>query len=179
MKRNKSVNIGILIALGIVLNVIERYFVLPVPFVKLGLSYIIILIGLYIYDFMTAFIIALVKVLVSSIVFGYFLNPVFYISLSGNIGAVIVMAFFIKYSGKYLSIIGVSIIGSVAFNFTQLTAAYLIFIKRVELFSFFPVIILLSLITGFFVGIISLVTVEKLNLKNMRNNGINFTGNCI
>lgn len=157
------VKIGILIALSIVLNILERYFVLPVPFVKIGLSYIIILVALYLFGIKISFIIAMTKVLVSSLFFGYFLSPVFFISLAGNIGAVVSMASFMKFFKKQFSIIGISVIGAAAFNIVQLFFSYLLFIKQIQIFSFLPVIIVLSLLTGFIIGIICSITMEKLN----------------
>lgn len=163
--KNKIVKIGILIAVSIVLNILERYFVLPVPFVKIGLSYIVILIGLYLFGIKISIIVAISKVIVASVFFGYFLSPVFFISLAGNFGAVISMALFLKLFNKKFSIIGISVIGAVTFNIVQVFFSYMLFIKQNQIFSFLPVIIILSLLTGFFIGIISLITLEKLNLE--------------
>jgi len=166
------VKIGILIAVGIVLNIIERFIVIPVPFVRLGLSYIVILIGLYLFSIGTGYIIAVLKVLVSSFVFGYFLHPIFFVSFSANAVAVLVMSIMIKLFENQFSPVGVSVIGAVSFNFTQLFVVYILFIKRVEIFSFLPVVMIISVVTGFFIGFIGMIVIENLKkqyliLQNM------------
>jgi heptaprenyl diphosphate synthase len=61
----------------------------------------------------------------------------------------------------YLSLIGISIIGAVAHNTAQITAAYII-ISNLGIFYYLPFLILLALPTGFGVGLVSYFTLKHL-----------------
>ena len=69
------------------------------------------------------------------------------------------------------SLIGVSIFGALAHNFAQVTVASLM-MKNFRIFSYLPILLLTSLFTGYFVGLVSIFVVKS--LKKSFNNIFNF-----
>ncbi len=67
-----------------------------------------------------------------------------------------------KYFSKTFSLIGVSIFGAVAHNFAQVLVAS-IMMNNIRIFSYLPILLLISLFTGYFVGLTS-----KFAIKNLK-----------
>ena len=126
MNKDKSVKrlvlIGVVSALAIVLGYLEQMIPLPVniPGVKLGLSNICVIVALYIIDWKSAFMIALVKSFVCGILFWGIGGTVY--GVAGAILSFAVMALIKK--SKLLGVIGVSIAGAVFPNIGQLIALF-------------------------------------------------------
>jgi heptaprenyl diphosphate synthase len=85
----------------------------------------------------------------------------FYLSFSGGILSFFLMYLAYYFFEDYLSLIGISIIGAVAHNTAQITAAYII-ISNLGIFYYLPFLILLALPTGFGVGLVSYFTLKHL-----------------
>jgi heptaprenyl diphosphate synthase len=66
-----------------------------------------------------------------------------------------------KYFSNYFSLIGVSIFGAVAHNTAQVATASII-LENINIFSYLPIMYLISLFTGFFVGFSSNFIVRHL-----------------
>lgn len=140
---------AILSAVAIVFSYIESLVPMPVaiPGVKWGFSNIVILTSLYILDKRYAFLIMLVKVSVSSLLFA---SPyVFLYSLSGGVLSLFVMIILEKLK---LNIINVSIGGGISHNIGQLITASLM-MRTFSVFSYLGVLFasgaLSAVVTGF------------------------------
>ena len=79
------------VALG--LTVLESAIPSPLPGVKPGLANIVTLIVLARYGWRTAAWVSLLRVLAGSLLFGNFLAPGFFLSLSGAVCSLVVLAF--------------------------------------------------------------------------------------
>ncbi|NMA87055.1 MAG: Gx transporter family protein [Tissierellia bacterium] len=159
----KLIFLSLLVSLGLALSLIES--MMPIPFIapgaKLGLSNIVILITLVVFGFKEALIVGMLKSFVFTLVTGS-VSSLFY-SLSGSILSLLAMYLILSRFSKVFSLIGVSIFGAVAHNFGQILVASLM-MKNFRIFSYYPILLLTSLFTGYFVGLASIYIVK--NLEN-------------
>lgn len=172
-KTKKIVVISLLISLGLVLHLVESFFPLSavVPGAKLGLANIVSLIAISLFTFTSAFQVVIFRVVLGSLLAGTFMTINFYLSFSGGILSFILMYLAYYFLKDYLSLIGISIIGAVAHNAAQITAAYFI-ISNPGIFYYLPFLILLALPTGFGVGLVSYFTLKHLP-KSMTGGKLN------
>lgn len=150
----KMIFISLLVSIGLALGVVES--MIPLPFIapgaKLGLSNIVILLTLTLFGFREAFLVALLKSLLLSLVTGN-VSSLFY-SLSGAVFSCILMYIVYKYGSNVFSLIGVSIFGAMGHNFAQVLVASLM-LSNFRIFYYYPILLLTSLFTGYFVGLSS------------------------
>lgn len=153
MKTKDITTIGVLTAISVVISIIESYFDFigtAVPGLKLGLANIVIVFALYKYNFKTAIGVSLVRVLIVALIrTGFGFN--FFFSLVGAIFSITVM-FLIKKTK--LSVIGVSVIGSVFHSVGQVLVAMIV-MKNYSVIYYLPYLLLFSVPTGIFIGIIA------------------------
>lgn len=153
MKTRDITVIGIMTAICVVISIIESYFTLIsdfIPGLKLGLANIVIVYVLYKYNFKMAITISLIRVLIVALLrTGFGIN--FFFSLSGAIFSIISMALVKK---TKLSIIGVSIIGSVFHSIGQVLIGIFI-LSNYNITYYLPYLLLFSIPTGIVVGLIS------------------------
>lgn len=157
----KLTSISLLVSISLVLYYIE--FQLPgldfvAPGIKLGLSNIIVLVTLEIFNFKMALTVLFLKVLLSSF-FGAGLSSFLY-SISGGLLSLLIMTFLSNFKSRPFSIVGISIAGSFAFNVGQLLMASLI-LRNFRIFYYLQIVSYLSLATGLFTGIVSKLITDK------------------
>lgn len=163
MELRKIINISMLLSIGVVLSIIESFIPIfngIIPGLKIGLSNIIILYVLYRYNFKDTLYIVILKVLLVAILrTGFSIN--FYFSIVGGILSVIFMYLTKK---TKLSIIGVSIIGSIFHLIGQIIVA-IVLLNSFNLIYYLPYLIIFGSISGFIIGLITkdiLVKTEKI-----------------
>ena len=153
MKTRDITKIAILTSICVVISILESLFTFIgdiVPGLKLGLANIVIIFALYEYDFKTAFLVSIIRVLIVALLrTGFGIN--FFFSLSGAIFSIIFMYIFKK---TRLSIIGVSIIGSVFHSIGQVLVGMLM-LDNYNVIYYLPYLLLFSIPTGIVIGIIS------------------------
>ncbi len=153
MKTRDITKIAILTSICVVISILESLFTFIgdiVPGLKLGLANIVIIFALYEYDFKTAFLVSIIRVLIVALLrTGFGIN--FFFSLSGAIFSIIFMYIFKK---TRLSIIGVSIIGSVFHSIGQVLVGMLL-LDNYNVIYYLPYLLLFSIPTGIVIGIIS------------------------
>lgn len=151
-RTRKLVLLAILVSLATGLHVLEGLFPNPVPIpgAKLGLANIITLITLTLFGWREGLLVALLRVFIGSFLGGTFLGLGFLLSLSGAVFSLLVMCGLFRFVPG-LSIIGVSVGGAVAHNLAQVTVAALV-TETPYLYYFLPVLLLLSVPTGIFIG---------------------------
>ncbi len=147
--------VSILIALSVVINILESYipfFNNIIPGLKLGFANIIIIYTLYKYDSKTAIYVSLIRVLLVGLLRTGLFSITFFFSLAGAILSILVMIIAKKI--KILSIIGVSIIGSVFHSLGQIIIG-IILLNNKNIIYYLPYLLLFSIPTGIFIGVIS------------------------
>ena len=151
--------------MGTILFSIESFIPTPIPWIKLGLANITTILALEWWGLKEAFIVVCMRVAIGSFLIGRFLHPTFIISLSGNITAALIMHITIIYGERMFSIVGISIIGAVLKNITQLFIVYFFYLRHIYIFSLVPIFLFSALVTGILIGLITHLLFYKLTFQ--------------
>ena len=152
MKTKTITMVGILAAISVVISNIESYFPFigsVIPGLKLGLANIVVVFVLYKYNFKTAICVSLVRVLIVALIRTGFVPFLF--SLTGAIFSIVIMAILKK---TKLSVIGVSVIGSVFHSIGQVLIG-MVSLGNYNVIYYLPYLLLFSVPTGILVGIVA------------------------
>lgn len=121
--------------------------ILPLPFLRLGLSNIVALYLIWHRHIFSAIAVNLAKSLIGGMATFTLLSPSVILSLGGGLIAVLAMAMGLVIRPR-LSITGISILGAVSHNLTQLFLARIVLFNNDGLFVLTPILILFGLISG-------------------------------
>lgn len=159
MKNKKIALCGLLITLCLMLSYVEVLisFAFVIPGMKLGLTNIVILFALYKLDTRHALLINILRVVLSALLFTNFQTMLY--SVCGAFLSFIAM--YICKKINFLSIISVSIVGSIFHNIGQMIVAS--FFLNNNVFYFLPALLLTALVTGIVIGIVAKLTIERMN----------------
>ena len=168
--------IAALVSIAGVLQISESLIPQPVPGVRVGLANMITLITLVELGFKSALEVAVLRTIVSSFILGTFMTPTFVMSFSGALVSTAVMgafAFISSQAPKYgFSIIGISILGAIAHNVTQLSVAYFLLIKHPSIFYFLPILMISAVIMGWITGFVTIQVILKLRKSPLADPGL-------
>lgn len=124
MSTKRLVMLSVLMALGIVLNVLENllipWTILPIPGARIGLANIVFLIILLLENYKTALTLSLLRIFILGALTGTLATPVFPLSLGGAVLSLSLMKLSRVALGDKLSLIGLSVIGALGHNLGQL-----------------------------------------------------------
>lgn len=153
MKTKDITIISTLIAMSVVIGLLESI-ITPLgdilPGLKLGLANVIIIFALYKYNFTKALMISIIRVFIVALLkAGFGFN--FFFSLGGALLSIIIMALAKK---THLSLIGVSVLGSISHSIGQVLIGMLI-LKNYNIIYYLPYLILFSIPTGIIIGVIA------------------------
>ena len=160
MKKNrKLIYLSLLSAIGIVLGLFESVIPIPVaiPGARLGLSNIVVLVTIVAIGYKEGFFVSIFKTIVTGAVSSFFF------SIGGAILSSISMILAHKFLRKYLSLIGISEIGSFFHNLGQVLVACFI-MKTTTILAYLPLLVILGIFTGYFVGLASIYIVDNTNI---------------
>lgn len=146
--------IGLLVALGLVLQIIEGALppILPVPGAKLGLANLATVIALVLLGPGEALAVTVLRCLLGGLLRGSFVGLT--LSLSAGITSTLVMDALYVFGSPFISLTGISIAGAVTHNATQLWVAIWL-VGFPGLRYYLPYLLLLALPTGFVIGVAS------------------------
>lgn len=153
-----------LLSMSIVLSIIESFIPLFngfIPGLKLGLANIIVLIVLYKYDFCDVFFVSILRVFIVGIMRTGLFSINFFFSLFGALFSCCSMALVKR---THLSMIGVSVVGSIFHSVGQILIAIL-FLKNNNMIFYLPWLLLFSIPTGLFIGYVSKILLNELEEK--------------
>lgn len=150
---------GVFTALALIFSYVETLipFNFGIPGVKLGLANLIIVIALYKMKFSDAFLLSVVRVVLSGFIFGNYFSIIY--SLAGGILSLCVMAG-LKKTDKF-SVMGISMAGGVAHNVGQLIVAMIV-VETLSIVAYVPVLLISGLVTGLLIGIVSAEMLKRL-----------------
>ncbi|MDY6065375.1 MAG: Gx transporter family protein [Finegoldia sp.] len=150
----KNLHLPILTAFALVVSLFESVIPIPVPIpgAKLGLSNMVILTCLVVFGLKDSLIISIFKSILLMFMTGSVTS--FFYSFAGALTSALVMYLAYRYLSKYLSLIGVSLLGAFSHNLSQVSVAA-IMLTNARIFSYLPVLTIMSIFTGFFVGLSS------------------------
>ena len=155
MNLKKVIRLSMLISLSVVISIIESYIPIfnnIVPGLRLGLSNIIILFVLYKYSFKDSLYVSIVRVILVGLLRTGLFSISFWFSLSGAIFSIVFM--YIAKKIKLLSVVGVSVVGSISHSIGQILIAIFI-LKNNNVIYYLPYLLILSIPTGVITGLIT------------------------
>ncbi len=149
----KNLNrIALLGAFSMFLSTVEYLFPRPIPFMRLGLANLPLLLGLEVLSAPSYILLVILKVLGQALVNGTLASYVFLFSLSGSLGSALIMYFCYRGLGKRISFIGISLMGALASNTMQIVLS-VIFIFGSAAWRILPLFLGIGLVSGLFIGI--------------------------
>lgn len=150
--KNRVAYFGVFTALALIFSYIETLVPISfgIPGVKLGLANLIIVIALYKIPLREVYVLSIVRVLLSGVLFGNYFSIAY--SLAGGLLSLTVMALLNKSGG--FSVIGISIAGGVCHNIGQLVVAMIV-VETFAMSYYMPVLLVAGLITGFLIGVVA------------------------
>ena len=167
MNTHKITLMGVLTAGAIIIAILESFIPsVGIPGVKLGLANIVILIILYEIGVAEAIVVDLCRVFLVGLLRGTLLSMGFLMSLTGavfSLGIMILLHLVIK----KVSIVGVSVIGSIFHVTGQIIIAMLV-LGTVYVVYYLPFIGLSAIITGVFVGITAGMVIRTRVIQKLR-----------
>lgn len=169
--KNKRVNIykiafiGGFASLALILSYVE--FLIPplfaaVPGIKLGLPNVVILFILYRYSWLEAAAVSLVRIVLSSVLFGNAVSFVY--SLAGAFLSLIVMSLLKK--TDRLSTVGVSVAGGVTHNIGQILVAMLL-LDTPQIAYYMLVLTATGTVSGVLIGVCGAAIQKRIPINSM------------
>jgi heptaprenyl diphosphate synthase len=152
MSPSRALRLAFLTAFAISLYVIESAIPKPLPFMRLGLANVIVLLVLAEGCPREALIIGITKSLAGGLVTGTLLSPTTLMSLSGTL-----VSFLAMWGALYtpLGLLGIGVTGAVTHNLVQLSVVRMVMIRSNSIFTLTPWLILLGIATGILSGAIA------------------------
>ena len=160
METRKIARMGLLTALALILSYVESLIpaFVAVPGVKMGLANIVVVFALYTLGPGEAAIVSIIRVLLSSLLFGSILS----LSYSAAGAVISLLSMIIMMKTKIFGVTSVSVTGGVFHNLGQILVACLVLETDVLLY-YLPVLILSGTITGAVIGIASSIVIKRLH----------------
>lgn len=151
--------IAMLGAMALFLSLIEYIIPKPIPFIKLGLANLPVLIALTRLKTKEYLLLILVKSIGSALISGTIFSWIFLYSLSGSLVSGTVMYLLNRVLKNSVSMIGISVSGALSSNMVQISVAVLILGNGAK---YIGVPILISgFISGFLLGLFTNKFIEK------------------
>lgn len=153
-KKNEQVfnTVALLAAFCFFLSLIEYVIPKPLPFIRLGISNLPILLAIEILPFGSFMLLVCAKVIGMGLVSGSLLSYTMVFSFFGSLVSAFCMYALKKIFKNSISFIGVSVFGSLASNLVQIIIAkYVIFGESAILIG--PAFLALGIVSGFVMGV--------------------------
>lgn len=157
MKNSEITQIALLTAIALIFGYIESLFPLPtaVPGIKLGLSNIVIIFAVLRLGKKQSFLILILKVLVSSLLFSGVMSLAY--AAAGGLCALFAMLAARRFS---LGIIGISTAGGVFHNIGQIAAACIVLSSYAPVY-YLPFLIPAGVLCGILTGIVCKMVLKR------------------
>ncbi len=161
MQAKRLSRIGVLSACAVAVYVFESFIPVPVPWARVGLSNVVVLIALFGFGFTEALLVTLVRIVAGNLLLGTVMSPAFLMSLAGGLAALLVMGVARARAVPPLSVIGASVAGAVANNAVQICVFAVLFtgggVPRELLGTF----MILGAAVGFLTGLLGARLIKK------------------
>lgn len=151
-KTRKMIFLALLISIGMVLGIVESYLPMPMPIpgAKLGLSNVVQLIVIAVYGYREGLAVAVIKSLLVSIGTGNMSGLMY--GLPAALMSTLVMVVTYRYLRDKFSLIGISILGALSHNLSQILVATAV-LSNFKIIFYYPYMALISIVTGYFIGL--------------------------
>ena len=144
--------LSMLTVLAVAFRAAEIVIPTPLPWLRLGLANVAVLVVLVSFGGRAALLVNLARIVLASILMGTFLSPGFWLSLFAGTVACISMIIVWYCFRRWLSNIGVSVVGAYSHTMSQFFVAYLLFVRHAAILRLMPYFLLMSLFTGALTG---------------------------
>ena len=161
MRDGRLARLGMLSSLALILFVLESLAPRPLPWMKLGLGNVAVLLALLVLGAVPAAAVCAVKLGIGGLVSGGFGSPAFIIGTGAGLVSLATMTAVHRVMPGVFSAVGLSILGAVAHQLSQLTLAA-IYIGHQGLFSLLPLFLLTGLVSGALTGALAHWAYHKL-----------------
>ena len=151
-KIRRMTTLSLLFALAMIFSFVESRLptFIPIPGVKLGLCNVVIIFTLLKLGAPAAIAVSLLRVLLSSMLFGN--AAAFFYSLAGAILSLAVMILLLRL--RFFSVVGISVLGGVMHNIGQLLMAWIL-LGTAGVMYYLPVLLIAGVIAGALIGLLS------------------------
>jgi len=153
-------HIAILAAFSLFLSTVEYMIPKPLPFMRIGLANLPIIIGLSIFSLPELLLLAVLKIAGQGLVNGTIFSYIFLFSAGGSLTSTLVMYLVYRLLGRFTSYIGISITGALTSNAIQLLMAHLMLFGS-SIWVIAPPFLLMGFMTSIFLGIFANVFTDK------------------
>jgi len=150
----------ILAAFSIFLSVIEYMIPKPLPFLRIGLANLPILISLAVFPPQRVLELTLYKVIGQGLVQGTLFSYVFLFSLAGSFAACLAMLAAYRMFGRRVSFVGISVLGALTGNLVRLALAGFIMFG-VQVWIMAPPFLMLGLVSSILLGIFTTAFTQR------------------
>lgn len=159
----KIVYLGLMVGIAMGLHIFESIIPIPtpVPGAKLGLANIAALYVIIRFGSKEATAVTIVRTVLGSMFGAGLFTPTFYLSFFAGLVSTLAMGICYRLWSKHFSIIGLSTLGALIHNLTQLTVVSFMY-DHIGYFTTLPYLLFFALPTGFFVGIVTQQLVNKI-----------------
>lgn len=154
MQKNSSEQKNILAfftALCLFLSTIEYAIPKPLPFMRLGIANVPLILALYLFSFKQFFFLVLMKILGQALISGTFFSYIFLFSFSGSLLGSFFMLLTQRTFKTKISPLGISVAGALGNNIAQIIVArFIIFGEGAKYIA--PLLLITGLLTGCIMG---------------------------
>ncbi|OJF76043.1 MAG: hypothetical protein BKP49_09520 [Treponema sp. CETP13] len=169
MKLNSNKLIPFLASLCLFLSAIEFAIPKPLPFMRLGLANMPIILALYILSWKEVFLLMFLKVFCQAILAGTLFSYIFVFSISGSFSSLLIMLFMYTLVGRsagrrtnLMSPIGISLCGALANTGAQIVMSrIMLFGSSVRYIA--PILLISGIFTGTILGLITALFMRQSN----------------
>ncbi len=153
----KITRAAVTVTIAVLLGYIESLFppIVPIPGIKIGLANAVVIILLYADSVKSAWTVSVLKVILSSVLFGTATSFIY--SLCGAVISLAVMI--IAKKTRIFSTVGVSSLGGIFHNLAQLTCAYFFVGKGAVLYM--PILCISGAICGALTGVAAQMVIKR------------------
>ena len=157
--------IAVLSAAAVAAYIFEGFLPSPVPFARIGISNVFVVVALFGFSAREAVLVNLLRVLAGSLLMGLIMSPAFLFSLAGSMAALGVMALIKWKAAPPLSVVGASCAGAVTSNLMQVSIFTLLFAHWPVPATLAGGFLLLGVGVGFLTGIVAVLILSKVVLE--------------
>jgi heptaprenyl diphosphate synthase len=144
--------VALLAAFALFLSTVEYMIPKPIPFMRIGLANLPLIIGLGVLTYREYFLLALLKVIGQGLISGTLFSYIGLFSLGGTLASSTVMLLLFIVFKEKISLLGISIAGATASNVVQIELARLVLFGSAARFIA-PPFLIAGLITSILLGL--------------------------
>ena len=160
--RARTTRVAIHGALAIGLYTVENLIPTPLPWLRVGVSNVAILLALFELGPGGAGAVLLLKLVVGSLLVGRFLTPFFWFAFAGGMASFGLMVLARWVGRGVLGVVGVSIVGGAGHSLAQLGVARLLLLPSDAAWALAPVLMLVGTLSGLVVGLLARAVLRRL-----------------